>query len=171
MRMSERRAPDLARHVSLALLVALGLALVACADTYRIGDQVLVDYEGSRCPGYVIEQKSRTRLRIHFDFEGYEWQEDVSFEKVLGRVKAPPPPCPLPRKVRLALGLQSTPTEHQQASPYRVGDRIRVRWRQSIYPATVIQVAGGDRLVVHYEGHEKVWDETITADRIVDRHQ
>jgi hypothetical protein len=152
------------------VLLAVGLAFSACADTYRIGDQVLVDYDGSRCPGYVIDQKSRTRFRIHFDFEGYEWQEDVSFEKVLGRVKAPTAPCPLPKRVRLALGLQSATAAQPQVSPYRVGDRIRVRWRQSIYPATVLQVAGGDRLVVHYEGHENVWDETITADRIVDRH-
>lgn len=168
--MSERRAPRRVSPVVLGLLAATSLSPAGCADSYRIGEQVLVDYEGSRCPGFVIDQKSRTRLRIHFDFEGYEWQEDVSVDKVLGRVKAAAPPCPVPRKVRLALGLQSTPTEHQQASPYRVGDRIQVRWRQSIYPATVIQIAGGDRLMVHYEGHEKVWDETITADRIVDRH-
>jgi hypothetical protein len=169
--MSERRAPFVVARALVVLLASTSLVLPACADNYRIGDQVLVDYEGNRCPGYVIDQKSRTRFRIHFDFEGYEWQEDVSFDKVLGRVKSQPPPCPLPRKVRLALGLQSTPTEQQQASPYRVGDRIRVRWRQSVYPATVLQIAGADRLLVHYEGHEKVWDETISADRIVDRHQ
>jgi hypothetical protein len=150
----------------LALLVALG----GCADSYRIGEQVLVDYDGNRCPGYVIEQKSRTRLRIHFDFEGYEWQDDVSSEKVLGRVKSPVASCPLPKRVRLALGLQSATAAQPEVSPYRVGDRVRVRWRESIYPATVIQLAGGDRLLVHYEGHENVWDETITADRIVDRH-
>jgi hypothetical protein len=164
------RGRDVTPTPLLQLALALGLALGGCADTYRIGDQVLVDYDGSRCPGYVIDQKSRTRFRIHFDFEGYEWQEDVPFEKVLGRVKTPAAPCPLPKRVRLALGLQSATAAHPEVSPYRVGDRVRVRWRQSIYPATVIQVAGGDRLVVHYEGHENVWDETITADRIVDRH-
>jgi hypothetical protein len=146
------------------------LVFAGCADSYRIGDQVLVDYDGSKCPGYVVDLKSRTRYRIHFDFEGYEWQDDVSFEKVLGRLKTPVASCPVPRKVRLALGLQNPTAAQPQASPYRVGDRIRVRWRDSIYPATVIQVAGGDRLTVHYEGHENVWDETITADRIVDRH-
>lgn len=140
----------------------------ACRENYRIGEHVLVEYDGKRCPGYIIEQRGRSRFRIHFDFEGYEWQEDVSFERLKGRVEGPIATCSIPRRVRLALGLHTAPTTPAQASPYAVGDRVRVRWRQSIYPATVLEVVGPDRLRVHYDGHESVWDETITTDRIVD---
>jgi hypothetical protein len=48
-----------------------------------------------------------------------------------------------------------------------VGDRVRVRWRQSIYPATVTEVRAADAVVVHYHGHEDVWDEVISIDRIL----
>jgi hypothetical protein len=41
-----------------------------------------------------------------------------------------------------------------------------VRWRQSVYPATVTDVVAPDRVVVHYHGHEDYWDETIDVARI-----
>jgi hypothetical protein len=43
---------------------------------------------------------------------------------------------------------------------------VRVRWRGSVYPANVTQVLAPDTLVVHYQGHEDAWDETINIDRI-----
>ena len=43
----------------------------------------------------------------------------------------------------------------------------RARWRQSIYPATVTEVRAADTVVVHYHGHEDVWDEVISIDRIL----
>ena len=155
-----------------AVAALLAFPLAACADNYRIGDQVLVDYDGNRCPGYIIDLKGKTRFRVHFDFEGYEWQDDVSLDKLLGRAQPPVVACPLPRRVRNALGLRSANAnaEQAQASPYRVGDRVRVRWRDSVYPATITQVVASDRLLVHYDGHENVWDETIGPDRIVDRY-
>lgn len=148
-------------------LLALGLATAGCRENLRIGDHVLVEYEGSSCPGYVIDRKSETRLRVHFDFEGYDWQEDVSVDRVLGKVQGQVQPCALPGRVRLTLGLGATPTAVARTSPYRVGDRVRVRWRQSIYPATITEVRAADTVVVHYVGHEDVWDEAINVDRIV----
>ena len=48
-----------------AAVVSGGLALVAalsgCRESQRIGDHVLVEYDGQRCPGYIIEKKSNTR--------------------------------------------------------------------------------------------------------------
>jgi hypothetical protein len=147
--------------------VALGVtALAGCRENLRIGDQVIVEYEGRQCSGYVIDKKSDTRFRIHFDFEGYDWEDDVSADHMLGRVQDPVPDCPLPARVRATLGLVETPKSPDRSSPYRVGDRVRVRWRDSVYPASVTQVLAADTVVVHYQGHEDAWDETINVDRI-----
>jgi hypothetical protein len=54
-------------------------------------------------------------------------------------------------------------------NPYKEGDRVRVRWRNSVYPAIVLEVTARDRLRVHYEGLENAWDETVTLDRLVGR--
>ena len=157
------------RTARAGLLVAL--AAGGCRENLRIGDHVVVDYDGRSCPGYVIERKSETRLRVHFDFEGYDWQDDVSIDRVLGKVEGQAQPCPLPERVRVTLGLAATPTSVARTSPYRVGDRVRVRWRQSIYPATITEVRAADSVVVHYLGHEDVWDEAITIDRIVNERR
>lgn len=150
-----------------AWLAALALAASGCRENLRIGDHVLVDYDGSSCPGYVIDRKSETRLRVHFDFEGYDWQDDISIDRVLGKVQGAAQPCTLPDRVRATLGLRATPTSQARPSQYQVGDRVRVRWRQSIYPATITEVRAADTVVVHYHGHEDVWDEAINIERIV----
>jgi hypothetical protein len=155
------------RGLALAAPALAALAALGCRESLRIGDHVLVQYDGLECPGYVIEKRSETRLRIHFDFEGYDWQDDVSVDRVLGRVREPVHPCALPERVRATLGLLGTPKTQARTSPYQVGDRVRVRWRQSIYPATVTEVRAADTVVVHYHGHEDVWDEVISIDRIL----
>ena len=147
------------------------LGALACAESYRIGEHVLVEYEGSECPAYLVDKRGETRFRVHFDFEGYDWQEEVARDRVLGRVEAPVAECPLPQRVRATLGLLATAKTEARSSPYKVGDRVRVRWRNSIYPATITRVAAADSVVVHYHGHEDVWDETISVDRIETEHR
>ena len=51
-------------------------------------------------------------------------------------------------------------------SVYRVGERVRVEWHGSIYPATIVNVLGDDRYRVHYEGYGNEWDEDIALSRI-----
>jgi hypothetical protein len=46
---------------------------------------------------------------------------------------------------------------------------VRVSWRNSVYPAIVLEVTARDRVRVHYEGLESAWDETVTLDRLVGR--
>lgn len=162
---AERRSAA-RRSVAWALLGAGCAALGACRENLRIGDHVLVEYEGRRCPGYVIDKKRDTRFRIHFDFEGYDWEDDVTVDQVLGRVEDPTAECPLPPRVRASLGLQAEPKSPVRSSPYKVGDRVRVRWRGSVYPANITAVLAPDKVVVHYQGHEDAWDETIHIDRI-----
>jgi hypothetical protein len=153
------------RALAIGALVGAGAGL-ACRETLRIGDHVLVEYDGRTCPGYVIDKRSETRLRIHFDFEGYDWKDEVSADRVLSRVSEPVQGCPLPERVRTSLGLAANPKTDARASPYKIGDRVRVRWRESVYPATITEVRATDTVVVHYLGHEDVWDEAIHVDRI-----
>ena len=154
-----------ASSVALGVLAVCGV-LLSCRESQRIGDHVLVAYEGRQCSGYVVDKKSDTRFRIHFTFEGYDWEDDVGADKVLGRVQDAVPDCPLPARVRATLGLVETPKSRDHSGQYKVGDRVRVRWRGSIYSANVTKVLAPDTLVVHYQGHEDAWDETINIDRI-----
>jgi hypothetical protein len=151
----------------LGAVAVAAAAFAGCRENQRIGDHVIVEYDGRHCPGYVTDKKSDTRFRIHFDSEGYDWEDDVSADHVLGRVQEPIPDCPLPARVRATLGLVETAKSPDRISAaYRVGDRVRVRWRGSVYPASVTRVLAPDTVVVHYQGHEDAWDETINVDRI-----
>lgn len=161
--------PSAWRATSAGLLrsVLVSALLLACRESYRIGERVMVQYDGQRCAAYIIEQRGPARLRVHFDFEGYDWQDDVAADRVVGRVTDKPPACPLPQRVRATLGLLATTKTKARDTPYRVDERVRVRWRGSEYPATITELLGGDQVKVHYLGHESVWDEVISVDRIV----
>src|SRR5512145_13513 len=144
-----------------ALFAALG---TGCQQPYRVGEYVLVQWEedGPSYPAYVVEVKGRTRYRVHFD--GYEsrWDEDVGVERIVGRVRGPVAAPPPPPKVAAAAGSPPQPSGSAATSaPYRAGDRVRVVWRGSPYPATILEVLATDRFLVHYEGYEAAWDEPI----------
>lgn len=164
--MSSSRAQRRVATLTLRAVLASCGALCACRESQRIGDHVLVAYDGRQCPGYIVDKKSDTRFRIHFAFEGYDWEDDVGQDKVLGRVQEAVADCPLPARVRATLGLAENPKSQDHSGQYKVGDRVRVRWRGSVYAANVTKVLAPDTVVVHYQGHEDAWDETINIDRI-----
>lgn len=153
------------------LLVAVGLLLAGCKRPYRVGEHVLVEWdEGKFYPAYVIEVHSTTRYRVHFDGYDSRWDEDVGVDRIRGRIEGPVAPPPPPAKVARAVGAPTGSAGPGAASnPFQPGDRVRVTWRGSIYPAVVLEVVGKDRLLVHYDGHESAWDETISLDRVVNR--
>ena len=143
-------------------------ALTSCRDQYRIGDYVWVEWEGRDYPAYVVDHKDKARFRVHFD--GYEsrWDEDVTLERIKGRVEGQASPPPPPDKVARAMGLGPKPSASARApSSFTVGDRLRVRWRGSLYAATVQSLAGPGKLLVHYEGYGTEWDEVVGEDRVV----
>ena len=47
--------------------------------------------------------------------------------------------------------------------------QLTVGWNMGDYSATIVGVVTGDQVLVHYDGHETAWDETIHIDRIVSR--
>jgi len=152
-----------------ALVIAASLLLSGCRDHYRIGEYVWVEWEGRDYPAYIIDQKGKAKFRVHFDGYDSRWDEDVTPERIKGKVQGPaPPPPPPPEKVARALGLLPKPAGSAgAASSYAAGDRVRVRWRGSNYAAIIVAVVAPGTLTVHYEGYGSEWDETIPEDRIV----
>lgn len=162
-------------------LFLLALLVVGCRKPYRVGEYVLVEWEEgtSPYPAYIIEKKTEKVYRVHFD--GYEsrWDEDIALDHILSRVEGPVNPPPPPKKVARAAGLISRvvigdgqgpkAVESATAAPYKPGDRVKVRWRDSVYNATIVAVAAADKFLVHYDSYEAAWDETIAIDRIVSR--
>lgn len=153
-------------------IIGLLLAFaVACKRPYRVGEHVLVEWEdgtGALYPGFVIERVGETRYRIHF--EGYDtrFDENVSFNQIKGRVNGPVVAPPPPTHVARVVGLKREPDAGATlVNPYKSGDRLRVRWRGSIYSAIVMEVVSKDRVLVRYEGHESAWDEVVPLDRII----
>lgn len=151
------------------VLLAAALALApGCRKPYRVGDYVWVEWDGRNYPGYIIDKKGPDRYRVHLDGYDSRWDQDVPLDRIKGMVEGPVAPPPPPEKVARAAGLTSKEAGVQAAvSPYRAGDRVRVKWRGSVYAATIIGVISSDQYLVHYDGHETAWDETVGSDRIV----
>lgn len=176
-----------ARRGLQALLLGLSgwgpLLLIGCEQQYRVGEYVWVewnDHDKRQYPAYVVELKG-SRLRVHYEGYDVRWDEDVTPDRIKGRISGPvTSPPPPPEKVARSLGLWGVGAASASASssaaaapggfnPFKVGDRVRVRWRGSVYGAQVIEVLGVDRLRVHYDGHEAAWDEVVDIERIQGR--
>jgi hypothetical protein len=150
-------------------LVAVGLT--SCKKPYRVGEYVWVEWQDEReYPAYIVEKKSNTRYRVHFENYDARCDETVDFGRIKGRIEGKVVHPPPPTKGLCAQQTKPTPSGSSvPVSPYKVGDRVRVRWRGSTYSATIVGVVTGDQVLVHYDGHETAWDETIHIDRIVSR--
>lgn len=55
-----------------------------------------------------------------------------------------------------------------QGGEYKKGDKVRVEWQGSIYPATILAV-NGKAYFIHYDGWGSEWDETVGPGRIKGR--
>jgi hypothetical protein len=138
---------------------------------------VLVEWErgsGHLYPAYVLERTGESRFRVHFDGYDSRFDEEVGIDRIKGRVEgpvaAPPPPAKVARTVNNTPGAPGpSASAAQVANPYKAGDRVRVRWRNSVYPAIVLEVTDRDHIRVHYEGLESAWDETVGVERLVGR--
>jgi hypothetical protein len=149
------------------VLFAAAFVLSGCRDHYRIGEYVWVEWEGRDFPAYIVEQKTKSKVRVHFDGYDSRWDEDVTPERIKGKIEGTPVLPPPPDKVARALGILPKPTGSAGApSAYVVNDRVRVRWRGSNYVATIVAITAAGNLTVHYEGYGSEWDETIPEDRI-----
>lgn len=157
------------RKVLCGLLLFLA---IACSRPYRVGDRVLVEWGEDKLlyPGFITEMRSKSRYRIHYEGYPSRWDETVALPRIKGIASgevAPPPP---PLKVRIARGISEKKRgESAPVSQFKEGDRVRVRWRDSVYRAQILEVVSASSLRIHYEAHESAWDEVVPLSRIVDK--
>lgn len=142
-------------------VVLLSLAL-GCSRSYRVGDEVMVEWEGKEYPAVIISAEP-AKFKVHYD--GYDeiWDETVLKSRVKrfkreNEIKPEPP-----AKVR------AKAMEAAQTNTYRVGDNVRVEWSGRMYGAQIIDVVGKERYRVHYEGYGAEWDENVGLSRIQPR--
>jgi hypothetical protein len=165
-----RDKPRDARWRALVVAAAFAALVGGCNEPYRIGEFVWVEWEGRDYPAYIIEQRGKARFRVHFDGYDARWDDDVTVDRIKGRIEGPVKHPPPPERVAREMGIRPKPASSAEAtSPYKVSDRVRVRWRGSVYSATIQGVLAPDRFLIHYDGYGSAWDETIAIDRIVGR--
>ena len=154
------------RRMGLLLLLFVFVLCTQCSRRNRVGEHVWVTYEGVPVRAYIVEKTGEARVRVQFEGCDSTWQREITTDRITGRLSdaeslRPPmhPACAPMSAVHKgdAVGL---------AVPYRVGDRIRVKWRRSTYNATIVGLLPPDHMRVHYEGLENAWDEVISTDRV-----
>ena len=142
-------------------LAVLCVLLGGCRRPYRVGDHILVEWRGADHPAVIVAIEGPSRFRVHYDGYGDDWDESITTVRIQARLGP----------VASAAGLVPTPYPRasgsaQPPSVYKVGERVRVEWHGSIYPARITVVLGGDRYRVHYDGYGDEWDENIGLNRI-----
>ncbi len=148
------------------LLLYYGLllgSLAGCKPTYRVGDHVLVLWEGKEYPAAILTPTGPSKFRVHYDGYDAVWDEDVSKDRLKGLVEGPVEAPEPPAKVR-ASALQAAQKNH-----YRLKDRVRVEWHGQIYPATITGIVGPEQYRVTYDGYGSEWDEIVGLSRIQPR--
>lgn len=145
---------------------ALALMLVGCDRPHRVGEHVWVNWEGGRFRAFVVARMGEARYRVQFEGCDSTWQRDLLLDKIEGRVDEVEA-ARSPSVVACApIGPTNRATANGRSAPYKMGDRVRVRWRGSVYAGTIAGVPSPDRFLIHYEGYENAWDEVVSLERI-----
>ena len=146
---------------------ALAVALFGCRRPNQVGDHVLVEWRGGEYPAVIVGVEGVSRFRVHYDGYSDDWDETVPATRIRGRLSTAHGAVDAAQATKA----RSRASASASAAPlppsvYRLGDRVRVEWHGSMYPATIIAVLGDDRYRVHYESYGDEWDEDIPMSRI-----
>jgi len=142
-------------------------ALVGCRRANQVGDHVLVDWRGGEYPAVIVGVEGVSRFRVHYDGFSEDWDETIPATRIRGRLSTTPGAVtPAPASKTRSRASASASAAPLPPSVYRLGDRVRVEWHGSMYPATIVAVLGDDRYRVHYESYGDEWDEDIPMSRI-----
>jgi hypothetical protein len=142
------------------------LLLIGCRRGHQVGDHVLVEWRGAEYPAVIVSVEGPARFVVHYDGYSEDWDELIPISRIRGRLSMTPVSGPATKP---ALPRPKTDASIPDAGPrsvYREGERVRVEWHGSMYPATIIGVLGDDRYRVHYEGYGNEWDEDVGLNRI-----
>ncbi|MBN1608562.1 MAG: hypothetical protein JW940_18165 [Polyangiaceae bacterium] len=144
------------------------VVLLGCRSSYRVGEHIWVDNDAGVYPAFVREARGGTRLLVQYQGCDKTWVREVTLDRIKGRIAAETP-VSRDRYACLKDAAADGDKVVAASTPFKVGDKVRVRWRGSVYPAVVVTVVAADRFAVHYEGYEAAWDETVSIQRIVGR--
>jgi len=145
------------RLVSFLLTV---LTLIGCSRSHRVGDEVMVEWEGKEYPAVIVSADA-AKFKVHYKDYDDIWDESVLKSRVKGFAKGnearPEPPTKVRQKA----------VEAAQTNTYRVGDSVRVEWSDGrYYPAQIIDVVGKEHYRVHFDGYGKEWDLNVRLAKI-----
>ena len=142
------------------LLSVLLWLLVACSREYRVGDEGMVEWEGKEYPALILATDGPAKFKVHYIGYDEAWDESIPKSRVkgvrTGKEIQPDPPAKVRQKA----------LEAAQTNTYRVGDHVRVEWKDRLYPAQIVDVVGKERYKVHYDGYGSEWDEIVGLNRI-----
>ncbi|MET0594307.1 MAG: hypothetical protein ABW133_16515 [Polyangiaceae bacterium] len=149
-------------------VAVLLLALSACRRPNQVGDHVLVDWRGGEYPAVIVGVEGASRFRVHYDGYSEDWDETIPATRLRGRLSTSPGAVAPAAAAKAARAHASASASAPPVPPsvYRLGDRVRVEWHGSMYPATIVAILGDDRYRVHYESYGDEWDEDIPMSRI-----
>ena len=99
-----------------------------------------------------------------------DWDETIPAIRIRARLSTAPQAGPAAAPLAKGSGRSNAAASGSAAaappSVYHIGDRVRVEWHGSTYPATILNTLGDDRYRIHYEGYGPEWDEDIAMGRI-----
>jgi hypothetical protein len=147
-------------------LLALAIG-IGCRRGPQVGDHVLVEWRGAEYPAVIVAVETPSRFVVHYDGYSDDWNEEIPASRIRGRLSMTPVTGPAPRPGPIHVRDAGAAPEAGPRNVYREGERVRVEWHGSIYPATIIGVLGDDRYRVHYEGYGDEWDEDVGLNRIL----
>lgn len=136
------------------------LAFLACSRSHRVGDEVMVEWEGKEYPAVIVSADA-TKFKVHYKDYDDIWDESVLKSRVKGFAQGNEPRPEPPTKVR------QKAVEAAQTNTYRVGDSVRVEWSDGrYYPAQIIDVVGKEHYRVHFDGYGDAWDLNVRLAKI-----
>jgi hypothetical protein len=150
------------------LAFLLILLLASCRRAYQVGDHILVDWRGDDYPAVIVGIDGPSKFHVHYDGYSDDWDETIPATRIRNRLSTSPAQAAAgPNKTRSRPGASASDSAAPTPpSVYHAGDRVRVEWHGSIYPATVVNVLADDRYRIHYDNYGNEWDEDIDLNRI-----
>ncbi len=120
--------------------IALAVCIVAligiAAFAYNVNDKVKVDWKGGLYPATILKAE-KGKFLIHYDGYASSWDEWVTADRIKGMAGA----------------------------EFEVGQTVKVLWKGTWYPATVLKANNG-KYLIHYKGFGSNWDEWVGTGRI-----
>jgi hypothetical protein len=110
-------------------VMSLALILTQCERRNRIGEHVWVIQDGMPVRAFIVERTGEARVRVQFEGCDATWQREITTDRITRRVSDV-------EAARLPVRPACAPTSAARkgdpvglAAPFKVGDRVRVRWR------------------------------------------